>query len=57
MTDRYHSDVAHDPAHERRQIHARQARAARRALLAMQEVEWNAVGKDDTARKPKETTS
>ncbi|MDO8878392.1 MAG: hypothetical protein Q8M24_08375 [Pseudolabrys sp.] len=57
MTDRYRSGIAHDPAHECRQIHARQARAARRALLAMQEAEWNAVGKDDTAHKPKETTS
>jgi hypothetical protein len=37
-------DIPHDPARDRRQFHARQARAAHKALLAMQEAEWNAVG-------------
>jgi hypothetical protein len=47
--------IADTPARERHEVHARQARAARRALLALQEAEWNAVGKSDTAHKTKET--
>jgi hypothetical protein len=54
MTNPNIERVAHDPDRERRIVRARVARAARRALLALQEAEWSAVGNDDTAHKPKE---